>query len=94
MLKETSAGVIIPIKVSTQANKNEILGWKDEELCVRIAAVPEKGQANKTLLIFLAKKLAIARSHLQLMKGQKSIHKQVLVSGLNAQQVAICLEIL
>ena len=46
MMKDTPQGMIIPIKVTPKANKNEILGWKNDELCIRLAAVPEKGDAN------------------------------------------------
>ena len=46
-----------------------------EELAVRLQAQPRKGQANRELLRFLAKTLAVPRGSLRIVTGQTSGHK-------------------
>lgn len=79
--EETQQGVIIRIKASPKASKNEIVGWEGDELKVRIAAVPDKGKANDALLKFLSKYLGVSRSDLSLLSGETNRHKRVLITG-------------
>jgi uncharacterized protein len=81
-LLETKEGIVLLIKISPKAAKNAIAGWENEELKVRVHAVPEKGKANDALIIFLAKTLGISLSQLTLVSGEKSRHKKVLVRGI------------
>lgn len=87
MLKETSAGIIIPIKVIPKSHRNEIIGWENEELKIRITAAPEKGSANEALVSFLAKYFNISCSNLTLVYGATSRHKRVCITGLTLKEV-------
>lgn len=87
MLKKTDDGVILPVKVTPKAVRNEITGWQNEELCVRLKAIPEKGEANDSLIRFLAKELGLSRSQLQLTHGQTSRHKRLCISGITVDQL-------
>ena len=51
-----SQGIRLAIKVTPNAGRNEITGFKDGVLQVRIAAPPDKGKANKELIDFLSAK--------------------------------------
>lgn len=82
---ETEKGIYLLIKVSPKAAKHAIAGWENEELKVRLNAVPEKGEANSELIAFLAKTLGISKSQLSLVSGHKSRHKKILVRGLSKQ---------
>ncbi len=88
MLKETSKGVIVPIKVIPRSHRNEIVGWENEELKVRITAVPEKGNANDALIRFLAKHFHLSPSSLTLVSGSTSRHKRICINGLSLNEVA------
>jgi uncharacterized protein len=83
-LKETKEGVILPVKVVPRASKNSITGWKNDELKVRLNAVPEKGEANEELIAFLAKTWKIPKSALSIYSGETSRHKKLLVRGVTA----------
>ena len=89
MLKETPDGTLIPVKVIPKASRNEIVGWENNELKIRIAAVPDKGQANAELEKFLAKQLNIARSRVQVVKGLTNRHKSVKINGLKPDEFQI-----
>lgn len=70
-------GIILKIKASTHSSHNEIVGWENGELKIRIHAIPEKGKANKELIAFLAKSLKIPKSHIVLVRGANSKHKEL-----------------
>lgn len=87
MLKETQNGVIVPIKVIPRAHCNEIVGWENLEVKIRIKAVPEKGNANDALLRFIAKYFAVSLSSVTLISGENSRHKRICISEITLQQV-------
>jgi len=82
-MKQTLKGIELAIKVTPKANRSEIVGWENDELKVRLAAVPEKGEANQELIRFLAKTLGVAKSQIDLISGDTSRHKRVLISGID-----------
>jgi uncharacterized protein (TIGR00251 family) len=73
----------LAVKVTPNAGRNEIVGFKDGVLQVKIAAPPEKGKANKELIDFLAEKLDVKKSSVLIVKGQTSRYKTVIIEGLN-----------
>lgn len=85
-MQETKDGVIFAVKVIPKAHRNEIVGWENEELKVRIAAVPVKGEANDELLAFLSKKLKIAPSRITLLT-KTGRHKRLRIEGLSIQDL-------
>ena len=52
MLKETKEGLILQIRISPNASKNEIIK-ENNSLKVKITAQPIDGKANKALIEFL-----------------------------------------
>ena len=69
----------IDLKVIPGASKNEFAGFRNNRLCVRIAAAPEDGKANACLCEFLAKALHCAKRDVALVKGEKARLKTVSV---------------
>ena len=78
MIKETKDGILFSIKISPNASKNEIIKTNDG-LKVKITAQPIDGKANKALIEFLSKQLKIAKSNFEIVKGQTSKEKTVLL---------------
>jgi len=77
-------GIVVEVHVIPKASSSEIVGWEGDTLKIRIAAVPDKGKANKELIRFLAKKLKIAKSQISLLKGEKSRHKKLQIIGISS----------
>ncbi|MBB4230922.1 DUF167 domain-containing protein [Rhizobium mongolense] len=48
---------------------------------IRVAAIPEKGKANKALIALLSKALGIPKSSIQLMSGDTSRKKVLRIDG-------------
>jgi len=87
MWKVTDKGVIIPIKISPKAAKNAIVGWENGELKIRIAAIPEKGNANEELIHFLAKEFNVSKQQISIISGKTSRHKRISIEGWDMQKV-------
>lgn len=87
MFQQTKEGISLKVKVIPKSSKSGIKGWENGELVVRLAAVPEKGEANEELIRYLADFLGIAKSRLQLVQGEKSRHKRVCIKGLSMEEL-------
>ena len=69
------------LKVIPKSSKNEIVGLLDDgSLKVKIAAAPEKGKANAAICAFLAKEFGVAKKNVEILRGETSALKQVLIS--------------
>lgn len=77
--------MILEVKVTPNASKNEILRWEENYLVVKIRGVPEKGKVNENLLAFLAETLGIAKSKIAITSGKTSRIKKLNIEG-------VCLE--
>ncbi|MBS0648831.1 MAG: DUF167 domain-containing protein [Verrucomicrobia bacterium] len=78
--------MILTVKVVPRARKNEIAGYENGILKVRLKAVPEKGQANEELIDFLAEELELPKSSLTLVRGRTGRLKHVKIEGLDETQ--------
>ena len=87
MWKITSKGLEIAIKVFPNSGKNEIIGWENDELKIRVAAPPEKGSANEELIAFLSKKLKISKSNIKLLSGATCRHKRLCLIDIKPEEI-------
>lgn len=70
--------MILRVKVIPRSPVSAVAGkLSDGTLKVRIAAVPERGQANQELCRFLAERFHVARSAVTVISGQSSTLKLV-----------------
>ncbi len=81
-------GVILSLKVQPRASKNELGEAIGDELKLKVTAPPVDSAANEAVLRFLAEQLNCPRGAVQLLRGQTSRHKQVLLAGLRLEDVA------
>ncbi|MBS0604524.1 MAG: YggU family protein [Verrucomicrobia bacterium] len=89
MIKDSKEGAILPVKVVPRASKNAIAGWENEELKVRLNAVPEKGEANEELIAFLAKTWKLPKSSISIHSGETSRHKKLLFKGVSVDRLSL-----
>lgn len=77
----------LALKVTPNAGRNEIIGFSDGVLQVRIAAPPVKGKANKELTDFLSKTLGVSKSSISIVKGQTSRNKVIAIEGISREDI-------
>ena len=79
--------VKITARVQPNTSRNEVLGFIDGVLHIRIAAPPIKGKANQELIKFLSDILGVSKSNLTIEKGMTGKMKVIGISGLTQNQV-------
>lgn len=78
MIKETKDGLLVQLKISPNASKNSILK-DDTGVKVKLTAQPIEGKANKALVEFLSKELKIPKTSFEIVKGETSKEKTLLI---------------
>ena len=86
-LKETAGGTLLSVKLQPRASKNEIGAPLGNELKIKVTAPPVDAAANQALVEFLADKLDCPRGKVELIRGQTSRHKTILLHGFTPAQV-------
>ncbi len=81
-MRETPQGIVLSVKIQPGASCEECVGLQAEVLKIRVTAPPVDSAANKALIKFLSKKIRIPKSHVTIVKGGTSRHKQILLAGL------------
>jgi uncharacterized protein (TIGR00251 family) len=74
---ETADGIIFNVYVQPRASRNELCGICCGELKLRLTSPPVEGSANKMCIQYLADLLGIAKSRIDIVRGEKSRHKTV-----------------
>jgi uncharacterized protein (TIGR00251 family) len=76
-LQTKDGGLELKLKVNPGSSKTELLGVKENRLCVKIAASPEDGKANACLVAFLSKLFACPKKEIIIKSGEKSRFKTI-----------------
>lgn len=83
MLKESKEGPILAVKIVPKSSRNQIVGWENDSLKIKLKAIPEKGTANKELIEYLSEVLDIPKSKIILTHGATSRHKRICFLGID-----------
>ena len=86
-LEAVPEGTRLRIKVQPRASRSEIGEPIGDLLKVRVTAPPVDHAANEAVLELLAHRLGVRRGAVQLVRGQSSRQKLVLVTGLTPEEV-------
>lgn len=77
----------IKVRVQPKSSRNQVGGFQDGTLRVRVTAAPTEGQANAAVIALLAKTLGVSKSRLEIIRGYSSRDKVVSVDTLTNQEV-------
>jgi uncharacterized protein len=70
--------VVVKVKVIPRASKSEVVGeMSDGTLQVRVAAAPEKGQANEAVCRLLAAHFGVGRAAVSVAAGATGTRKLI-----------------
>ena len=78
---------LITVRVTPRASRDEVIGWREGALRVRLRAPPVEGRANEALRRMLAERLGVAPSAVQIVSGETSRVKRVRVEGMTESDV-------
>jgi uncharacterized protein (TIGR00251 family) len=71
----------VAVRLQPRAKRDEVVGERGEAIVIRVTAPPVDGKANAALCAFIAKKLKISPTRVDLVRGQTSRDKVVHVEG-------------
>lgn len=81
------AAITLKIHLLPRASRDEICGLHGDALKIKVTAPPVEGKANMALQRFIAKKLNLAASQIEIMAGQRSREKILRISGISRAAV-------
>jgi uncharacterized protein YggU (UPF0235/DUF167 family) len=84
-ITDARRGAAIAVRVITRAERNEVAGFQDDNAVkVRLTASP--AESNSALLAFLAERLGVPQTSLEIVAGAEKPDKVVSISGITAEE--------
>jgi uncharacterized protein (TIGR00251 family) len=81
------ASVTFKVRLQPRASRDGIDGMHGVALKVKVTAPPLEGRANTALKKLLAKKLGLSPSRVEIIAGEHSRQKLLLISGTSREEV-------
>ena len=86
-LRSDGADAVLNLHIQPGARNTEVAGLHGDALKIRLAAPPVDGKANACLIEFLAERLEVAKSRIELVGGASARAKRIRIGGMNAATV-------
>lgn len=86
-IRTVGAGVQFRVKIQPRASKNELAGWMEGLLKIRLTAPPVDGEANAACISFLADLFQVPKSAVTIVNGQTARIKTIEIKGIDTQKV-------
>lgn len=71
-IMEWEDGIRFEVKVQPRSSRNQISGFQEGQLRVRLTAPPVDGEANQGLVAFLAETLGLSKRDIVILRGETS----------------------
>lgn len=82
----TGDGLRVEIKVQPRSSRNQVAGETEGALKIKLTAPPVDGEANQSLVEFLASTLKVPKNRINLVRGETSRHKLVEIQGITPEE--------
>lgn len=77
----------LDVRVIPNASRDEIVGWHDGALKVKVTAQPESGKANKAVCALLAKQFSVSKRAVTVIRGKALSNKLIRIEGLKVEAI-------
>ena len=77
----------LKVRITPRGSKEEVIGWREDVLAIKLTAPPVEGAANRACIEFLAKILGVKRAQVIFVSGEKSREKTFEIEGLDEAQI-------
>jgi len=84
--KITDNGILLKIRISPNASKNQII-ITDDGIKIKVTAQPVENKANKALIEYIAKYLKVPKTSVSIIKGETSKDKTLLLSVKDSSKI-------
>lgn len=96
MLRSVADGVALAVRVQPGARKTAILGVYGEgaaaQLKIALQAPPVDGRANQALIQFVAEFFSLPRNRVEVVSGERSRSKVLLLRGISLHDAQAALD--
>ena len=76
----------IRVRLTPRSARDELAGWQDGELRVRVTTPPLEGKANAALERLLAEVLRVPKTSVRVIAGNRGRVKTVAIEGLSQDE--------
>lgn len=83
---QTPDGVVIRVHVQPKARREQIIGMHGGRIKLAVTEPPDKGKANEAVVRLVAATLNLPASRVELLRGDTSRQKDLLVRQLEAAE--------
>ena len=80
-VKTSPAGLVVKIYVQPKSSRNQVTGLHGDALKLKITSAPVAGAANRMCIRFVAQRLGIPKSGLEILSGHTSRSKRILIKS-------------
>jgi uncharacterized protein len=84
-IKVRRENILISVRVQPGATKDIITGIREGSLSIKLCSPPVEGRANDSLIRFIADRLNISKSSIQIIHGIKNRKKLLEVAGISIE---------
>ncbi len=86
-ISEANGSVTFAARIVPRSSRNQIVGVEGGALRIKLTAPPVEGAANAALIEFVAEWLAVRRSAVSIVSGNRARNKLVRVMGVTREYV-------
>lgn len=79
--------VYLEAQITPGARRNEVVGWHDGRLKLKIKAPPVEGKANAEVCRFVAELLGLRPADVSISLGEKSKQKKLAVRRISGEEM-------
>lgn len=91
-LQDDTRGVIVPVRAHAGARRTAVMGERGGMLRIAVTAPPENGKANRAIIAVLSAAIGVPKSAVEILAGETSSRKRLLVVGASIEQVRHALD--
>ncbi len=85
---QSADGVVIRVHVQPKARREQIIGMHGGRIKLAVTEPPDKGKANEAVVRLVAAALNLSASRVELLRGDTSRQKDLLVRNVDAAEVS------
>lgn len=86
-LKVENKKLILSVYVVPRSSKTEVVGLYNGSLKIKLKSPPVDNEANEELVKFLAQKLKIPKTNINIVSGNQSKKKNIALSGCTSEYI-------
>ena len=87
IVSEKQDGCILKCWIQPRSSRNALVGIHGDAIKIALTAPPVDGKANKELLKFLAKYFKLPKSSIQIIAGESSRNKTILITDIDKDTI-------